>query len=63
MTPRERGRALWHNVWLLPDGSYRIGFRHRSRYGADCAASARWLRDGWKLLYRIRVRYYLEPKT
>lgn len=63
MNERKRGRAKWFNVYERPDG-----VRTRSAAFAMRGAAAHQARlqvafNNRTLLYRVRVRYYLEPKT
>lgn len=60
---KRRGRAGWLNVHETRVGTrWHSKYLHSTRAGAERAAVAR-RRQGWKLLYRIRIRWYLEPIT
>lgn len=64
MTGRKRGRATWFNVYATIDGRYT---RDKMLYGSKTRAQrqaeicVRFQKR--RLLYRIRVRYFLEPIT
>lgn len=63
MTERKRARARWFNVYRKPDGSRSRSLEQQTRLGADNQADLAERFNGRILLYRIRVRRYLEPKS
>lgn len=60
MTERKRARAKWFNVYERPDGSRTKSLEFQTRGRAVYQAKLSVSFNSRKLLYRIRVRRYLD---
>jgi hypothetical protein len=63
MTERKRGPARYINVYERADGTrWQERSSMLSRAAAQRAGARRWYNTQWKCVYRLRVRFFLEPK-
>lgn len=63
MSERKRARAKWFNVYERPDGSRTKSLEFQTRVRAVYQARLAVMFNQRRLLYRIRVRRYLDQSV
>lgn len=62
MIGRKRARAVWFNVYETPKGNRTRSLDQQTREAAKRQAALHVAHNNRKLLYRVRVRRFIEPE-